>query len=234
MHRDAGERHPYSRSDHGVEHASGGDVYEVEVKVAAEHDAVRERLPEDAEALGTVEQIDTYFDAPHRDFAETDEALRLRRERQVDGRSDAGADAVDGGQENAEAWTTEITYKGPLLEAESKTREEFETIVADGDELESALERLGFEPAAEVRKLRERYAVDEFTVTLDAVDGLGRETGIGSDGPGEFVEVETDVETEAAIEAARDAAFDRLDSLGSDPDEQIRTSYLGLLLDAAE
>ena len=67
-------------------------MYEVEVKVAADHAAVRERLPDEAEALGTVEQVDTYFDAPHRDFAATDEALRLRRERRVDGESGAGGE----------------------------------------------------------------------------------------------------------------------------------------------
>lgn len=183
-------------------------MYEVEVKVAADHDAIRERLPADAEALGTVEQVDTYFDAPHRDFAETDEALRLRRERPV----------------GSDGWTTAVTYKGPLLEAESKTREEFETSVGDGEALEAALGRLGFEPAATVRKERERYAVDAFTVSLDSVEGLG-----------EFVEVETEIDPDGsadsvAIEAPRDAARSLLASLGCDPDEQIRTSYLGLLL----
>jgi adenylate cyclase class 2 len=219
-------------------------MYEVEVKVAAEHGSVRERLPAAAEALGTVEQVDTYFDAPHRDFAETDEALRLRRERRLDG-TDAG-DGVDdatgdkaAGDDTGSDWTTAITYKGPLVEAESKTREEFETLVAEGEELEAALERLGFEPAAEVRKERERYSVGELVISLDAVEGLG-----------EFVEVETEVESEgedkgsgesrredgadhpSAIVEARDAALSLLADLGCDPDEQIRTSYLGLLLEA--
>jgi len=177
-------------------------MYEVEVKVAADHDAVRQRLPDDAEAMGTVEQVDTYFDAPHRNFAQSDEALRLRRERP----------AGDG------EWTTAVTYKGPLLEAESKSREEFETEVAEGETMQTVFERLGFERAAEVRKERDRYAVGEFTVTFDTVYGLG-----------EYVEVETERD-DAGISDARDAARDVLTDLGCDPDDQIRTSYLGLLL----
>ena len=180
-------------------------MYEVELKVAAAHDAVRDRLPEHAESLGAVEQVDTYFDAPHRNFAETDEALRIRRERPLD-----SADA-----------TAAITYKGPLVEAESKTREEFESDVADGDAVSAALERLGFEPAATVRKERERFAVDEYTVTLDDVDGLGP-----------HVEVETEHDGED-VAAAREGARSLLRTLGCDPDQQLRTSYLGLLLEQA-
>ncbi|AGN02256.1 adenylyl cyclase CyaB [Salinarchaeum sp. Harcht-Bsk1] len=193
-------------------------MYEVEVKVAAEHDVVRERLPDDAEALGTVEQVDTYFDAPHRDFAETDEALRLRRERRLH----SGSAADEGQPDGDGGWTTELTYKGPLLEAESKSREELETEVLDGEAMEGALDRLGFEPAATVEKQRERYAVGEFIVSLDAVAGLG-----------EFVEVETEIEATDgvdAIDGPRKEALAVLERLGCDPGEQIRTSYLGLLL----
>jgi len=179
-------------------------MYEVEVKVRADHDAVERALCErGAESLGRVVQEDTYYDAPHRDFAETDEAFRIRRER--DG--DAG-DA-----------TAKVTYKGPLLEAESKSREEFETTVADGETMAAIVERLGFDAAATVRKERARFAVGEYTVTLDTVEGLG-----------EFVEVETET-TDADIAAARNGARDLLDEIGCDPDAQIRTSYLGLLLD---
>ncbi|RXK51284.1 class IV adenylate cyclase [Halorientalis pallida] len=177
-------------------------MYEVEVKVRADHEAVRERLADlDADPLGTVEQIDTYFDAPHRDFAATDEALRLREERDADG-------AI-----------TELTYKGPLVEAESKTREEIESEVAHRDRVQAIFESLGFSPAATVEKERTRFQVDEFTVTLDSVVGVG-----------EFVEVETECGREADVPAEREAAQDLLESLDLDPDDGIRTSYLGMLL----
>ncbi|SEO86891.1 adenylate cyclase, class 2 [Halogranum amylolyticum] len=179
-------------------------MYEVELKVEATHDAVRERLSTlAADHLGSVEQVDTYYDAPHRDFAETDEALRLRRETD---------------RETGET-TTKVTYKGPLVESASKTREEFETAVDDDESMAGVLDGLGFDPAAVVEKDREFYAVDGYTVTLDAVADLG-----------EFVEVERETE-KSEIEDVREGAVTLLRELGLDPDEQIRTSYLGLLLE---
>ena len=188
-------------------------MYEVELKLRAGHGRVRERLDAlGAEPLGRVEQVDTYYDAPHRSFAETDEALRVREER-TDG-DRANGDGTDGDR------TIRITYKGPLVEAASKTREEHETTVGDGAETRAILDGLGFAPAATVRKERERFAYEGYTVTLDTVEGLG-----------EFVEVETEAE---AVEAAREGAVAVLRELGLDPDEQVRTSYLGLLLDAGD
>jgi adenylate cyclase class 2 len=179
-------------------------MYEVEVKVRADHARVRDRLTDrDADHVETVRQVDTYFDSPHRDFAETDEALRIRREQRDD------------------ETVTRLTYKGPLVEAESKTREEIEADLTSGDDVRAILEALDFSPAATVTKDRERFRLDGFTVTLDSVEGLG-----------EFLEVETEVETEPEVEAAREKALSLLESLDLDPDEQIRTSYLGLLLAA--
>jgi adenylate cyclase class 2 len=192
----------------GSETDHDGDAYEVEVKVRADHEAVRERLAElDADPAGTVEQADTYYDAPDRDFAETDEALRIRRETVL---------ADDG----SESETTKLTYKGPLVEAESKTREEYETAVDDGSELAGILDGLRYEPAATVEKHREYFTLDGYTITLDSVTGLG-----------EFLEVERDAD-EDGIERVREGAHDLLRKLDLDPDEQIRTSYLGLLLDS--
>ncbi len=184
------------------------------MKVRADHDAVRARLDAvGAEHTRRVEQVDTYYDAPHRDFAETDEALRLRRETVREASGDDGHDGREGRTE------TRVTYKGPLVEAASKTREEFETAVADAGAVEGILAGLGFEPAATVEKERDCYAVDGYTVTVDAVAGVG-----------EFVEVEREA-AEADIEAAREGAYAVLRELGLDPDDQILTSYLGLLLE---
>lgn len=179
-------------------------MYEVELKVRTAHEPLRERL----EHLGatheaTVEQIDTYYDAPHRDFAETDEALRLREERPREGPTEP---------------KTEFTYKGPLIGDGTKTREERETRVADGDAMDAALRDLGFEAAHVVEKVRRQYSLREYTVTLDEVRGLG-----------EFVEVEKTVR-EADVDDAREGAIELLGELGLDPEEGITTSYLGLLL----
>jgi len=183
--------------------------YEVEVKVRAAHEPVRAALSDrGASPSGVVEQTDTYYDAPDREFAETDEALRIRRE------------TVD--PEGAATTRTKLTYKGPLVDAGSKTRAEHETRVADDDELTGILDGLGYEPAATVEKRRERFGLDGYTVTLDSVTGLG-----------EFVEVEAETD-EAGIERVRDGARRLLSELGLDPTEQVRTSYLGLLIDASE
>ena len=179
-------------------------MYEVELKLRADHEALRGRLTTaGADRVESRRQVDTYYDAPHRSFAETDEALRIRREEPTNG------DDV-----------TKLTYKGPLVEAASKTREEHETVVDDDEALQGVLAGLGFEPAATVRKDRTYFSFEGYTVVLDAVDGLG-----------EFVEIEREV-PEAEVEAAREEAIDLLEQLGLDPDEQIRTSYLGLLLSA--
>ncbi|WP_435332943.1 class IV adenylate cyclase [Haloarchaeobius sp. TZWWS8] len=196
-------------------------MYEVEVKVRADHVTVRDRLREQgAEPIDAVVQLDTYYDAPHRDFAETDEALRIRREADIDADDGRNPDALEGALGPA-AFDAHVTYKGPLVEAESKTREEFETFVAEGETMDEILARLGFEPAATVRKRRQRFALDGYTVTLDAVSGLG-----------EFVECEVEVDDGADVEDAREGAYAVLESLGLDPEEQLRTSYLGLLLES--
>ena len=183
-------------------------MYEVEVKVRADHDIVRDSLESvGATHVESVEQEDVYYDAPDRDFAQTDEALRIREERSATNRRDDEAGTTD----------TRLTYKGPLVDSDSKTRQEAETAVVDPAQLRDILDGLGYDPAATVRKERERYTVDGITVTLDTVEGLG-----------EFVEGE--LETEDDIEGARDRVLSLLTDLGLDTDEQIRTSYLGLLL----
>ncbi len=128
-----------------------GSMIEIEVKVRADHSKVRSILKKiGATKIGVENQSDTYFAAPYRDFAKTDEALRIR--------------SLDG--------QAVLTYKGPKLDTVSKTREELETPV---DEAATAkiLHALGFSEAGIVRKKREVFSAGEITVCLDAVEGLG-------------------------------------------------------------
>lgn len=181
-------------------------MYEIELKVQADHTPVRDRLQDrDAEHVGTVHQVDTYYDHPARSFPATDEALRIRHEK------------ADNGQSVAR-----LTYKGPLVESASKTRKEIETEVGDAEALDATLRALGFDPVPEVSKERKRFAIGEYTVTLDAVEDVGT-----------FVEVESQG-TEDEIETVREGARDLLRDLGLDPENHVRTSYLELVLDAAE
>jgi len=173
-------------------------MIEVEVKVRASHDPVEERLGElGAERLADKTQEDVYFAAPHRDFAETDEALRVRREN---------------GDEC-------ITYKGPKMDGETKTREEHETSVGDADVARAVFESLGFEEFGVVSKDRRVYSLDDgTTVTLDSVEGLG-----------DFVEVEREAETTEEVEQPRGLVLETLGNLGLDPEDSVRESYLELL-----
>ncbi|MFW5984096.1 MAG: class IV adenylate cyclase [Halobacteria archaeon] len=172
-------------------------MIEVEVKVRAPLDEVKETL-ESAGAERVVEktQVDTYFTAPHRDFAETDEALRVRRE-------------------NGDAY---VTYKGPKLDEETKTREEHETAVGDPETTHAVFESLGFEKFGTVEKHRAVYVLDGTTVTLDDVERLG-----------EFVEVEVERTEDDDSEEAREAVFGTLERLGLDPNDSVTDSYLELL-----
>lgn len=105
------------------------------------------------------EQVDRYYNHPARDFAVTDEALRLR---QV-------------GQQYF------ITYKGPKLDATTKTRREIELPLGSGETAAGGfaelLQALGFRPVAEVRKRRRVARVEwearEIEIALDEVTGLG-------------------------------------------------------------
>lgn len=203
-------------------------MFEVEIKLPADVESVRDRLRDaGAERRDARLQRDSYYDAPHRDFAETDEALRVRHETPLSdgtgsGERNGGANGERSGAPDAEqtpAGTTKITYKGPRIDADSKTRVEHETEVSDADATVGLFSGLGFEPAATVEKRREFWSLAGFTVALDRVDGLG-----------EFVEIEREVAAEGDIEATRDEALGVLERLGLDGDTQVRTSYLGQLL----
>ncbi|WP_406655914.1 class IV adenylate cyclase [Methanolobus sp. ZRKC2] len=126
-------------------------MIEIEVKARADHEQAKELLfGMGAEFLGVQHHCDTYFNAPHRDFASTDEALRIRS---VNGRS-------------------VMTYKGKKLDTISKTREEFETPV-DGANSRSILLALGFYESGIVRKTREIFSYEKLIICLDNVKDIG-------------------------------------------------------------
>jgi len=125
-------------------------MLEVEVKYRAYLGEVRGRvLALGFSPRGVSEEADMYFQHPCRDFAATDEALRVR----VSGRS-----AV-------------LTYKGPRLGAGAKTRVEVSTLAEPS--VVELLEKLGFVKVAVVKKRREYYEGLGVLVSLDEVEGLG-------------------------------------------------------------
>jgi adenylate cyclase class 2 len=183
-------------------------MLEVEMKFRVDDVAAfRSRLAElTVERLATENHVDTYFRHPVRDFAATDEAFRCRV---VDDR----------------AW---LTYKGPRLDATTKSREELELSLADADAARAftqVAERLGFVPVREVRKTREMWQWTEMgasiVIALDSVPGLGC-----------YCELETLVATMNEFPNARERIVAMAERLGLRESE--RKSYLCLLLEQDE
>lgn len=147
-------------------------------------------------------QVDTYFAHPARDFAVTDEALRIR----------CVGDA------------NYITYKGPKLDARTKTRREIElpltSEAAGASDFAVLLTALDFRVVREVCKQRRSATIDwqnqQVEIALDHVAGLGN-----------FVELELLVE-ESTVPAAQTALAALAQRLQLTDDE--RRSYLELLL----
>jgi adenylate cyclase class 2 len=176
-------------------------MLEAEIKLpltAGDEVLLRARLADLAASVaGTHVQADTYFAHPQRDFRATDEALRLRQDDD----------------------TLRVTYKGPKLDPPRKTREEIEfALAADLATATTLLERLGFRPAAIVRKHRVEWHVPgdpPATLALDQVAGLGT-----------FCEIEVAAQDVGAARAALEVVQRRL---GLEHLAPIPDSYLELL-----
>lgn len=183
--------------------------YEIEVKYrAVDHDRIRRLLLERGAAEDpAIDQEDVYLRHPSRDFAVTNEALRIRRV----------------GAENR------ITYKGPRLPGPTKTREEIELPFQPGEssygELARLFANLGFEAVAAIRKRRTPFHLSAsghaIEVTLDHALGLG-----------DFVEIEALASGESDLPAAQQAVLDLAVELGLDQVEP--RSYLRMALEAAQ
>jgi len=144
-------------------------ILEAELKVYSDDlEAVRSKLEsEGAEHISEQVEVDEYFSHPARDFGETDEALRIRaiEVQSVD---------VPGKYPGTEFGSRyELSYKGPKLGSESKSREEYTISIDDRSSTEHILDKLGFKSIRVVRKRRSIYRLLDYTITLDEVAGLG-------------------------------------------------------------
>lgn len=167
------------------------DGYEIELKLSVSHDVVEPRLSAAGFTLeSSVHQHDVYFDAPHRSFAHTDEALRLR--------------TVTAG----DSQRAMLTYKGPRLDSPAKHRREIVAAIPEPDMLRAIFKAVGLHPAGEVVKTRRTYRQDQVSVALDEVDGLG-----------EFIEVERLTDGPSSAEAAVFETVEALGLADRDPIE---------------
>jgi adenylate cyclase class 2 len=158
-----------------------------------------------ADIEGTIQQFasfeiekveeDIYFNSPSRDFRETDEALRVRKD--VEGLS--------------------ITYKGPKVDSETKSREEIKLRVDDYEAAVKLFKKLGFREAGRVVKKRRIYRAGEAIICLDDVEGLGK-----------FVEIEVECDD---LEEGKKIVFEIAGKLGFDRKDSIRKSYLEMVIE---
>ena len=156
-----------------------------------------------AEFVGSIRQSDHYFNHPARDFARTDEALRIR--------------SVDD-----QNW---ITWKGPKIDTRTKTRREIELPLGDGqqtaDGLAEILTLLSFRSVACVVKTRAQYrfVINAATceITIDDVDDVGS-----------FLEIEL-IADESTLASAQGTVIELGTRLGLYETES--RSYLEMLLE---
>lgn len=176
-------------------------MIEVEVKAKINSfEEMEERLAEiGAEKTKKEFQEDIYFNSPVVDFAQTDEALRIRTTRE---------------DENQKVF---ITYKGPKIDSKSKTRKEIEMSIEESQKCSDIFEAIGFEKVRTVRKNRQYYSYENFEISLDDVEGLNP-----------YMEIEIELDDGDDYSEAQNSIFKQFEKLGI-TDGFERTSYLELL-----
>jgi adenylate cyclase class 2 len=187
------------------------ETFEVEVKVPiTDFEEMKQKLLDSgANQLNREVQVDTYFDHPCRTFYETDEAVRVRSRRPLDGAELDLSHALH-----------ELTYKGPKIDQKTKTRLEYSVDINDVNAITAILENLGFKSVATVSKKRTFYNLREITISIDDVEHIGL-----------FLELESIAHEKSELESAKMTIFSLLDELGIDSSQSVRESYLELYLD---
>jgi adenylate cyclase class 2 len=105
-----------------------------------------------------------------------------------------------------------MTFKGPVQPGTMKIREEYETVIGDGEVLQRVFEELGLHVWFRYEKYREEYAAEDATIAID-------ETPVGT-----FVE----------IEGGEEAILKMTEALGRSSADFILDSYRGLFLQLRE
>ncbi|MGL4669078.1 MAG: class IV adenylate cyclase [Methanobacteriaceae archaeon] len=246
-------------------------MIEVEVKAKIkDFESIRLKILE----IGAIKikdefQEDIYFNSPIKDFAKTDEALRIRKV--IISNSNVSNDMVVNNPNNTNTTNNSnhnlntnnnnnnnnndnnnnpnnnsnhnnieskcdnitefdnifITYKGPKIDKNSKTRKEIEVGIEDSEKVSDIFEELGFSPVAKVIKNREIFKINNigddinrdnsFIISLDDIKGLGP-----------YMEIETELEDGEEFQIALDNIFNLYKVLGIINGFE-RTSYLELL-----
>lgn len=172
---------------------------EIKTKIDDKNEALKKIHNLGATYSHSEEQEDIYFNAPDKDYKETDEALRIRIIPFEDKMKKI------------------LTYKGPKIDSVSKTRKEIEVEIEDIHKMTDILIELGFKPSAIVSKIRRIFKYEDYTITLDKLEKIGY-----------YMEIEYVTDDEENIEDIRNnimKLFEKMDiTKGFE-----RRSYLELL-----
>ena len=120
--------------------------------------SVRKELAQhDAELRSSVLETNTFFDTEDRSLLAKDQGLRLRHAK----------------NQQTHTETSTITFKGPRLHGQLKSREERELIVGSAKDAMALLESLGFSRVLTFQKRRESWMLDGCHVELDELPYIG-------------------------------------------------------------
>lgn len=185
-------------------------MYEVEIKFALSDPVDFEQQLQEfgCKIEDAVEEFDLFFQHPSRNFVQTDECLRLRQRIFTNGNTESS-----------------LTYKGPKIDKETKTRKEIEIPLKQDTRCKELLTALGFAAVAQVYKQRRsgslHFQEQSINVTIDYLPDLAIKQGKGT-----FVELETFAD-DATLDSKKHLLRTLARQLGLQ--HPIQESYLALL-----
>jgi len=141
---------------------------EIEAKLKVEDlSVIRQRLQNTgAQQLGEAMETNVFFDTEDRSLLAADEGLRLRQTLKATGEKEFV-----------------ITFKGPRMQGNLKSRKEVEVGVTDFANAAELIEVLGYHRVLSFEKKRETWRLDHCNVELDELPILG--TFVEIEGPSE-------------------------------------------------
>lgn len=185
------------------------DNFEIEIKIPIEDPEriMKSLLIRGFQKYQKVIEEDMYYNSEYHDVRKHDEALRIRKTR----------DLLTG------KTRAQINFKGKKMDQISMSRREYETGIEDPDCMEKILGAIGFTQVAGVKKTRNYLRREEMTACLDQVENLGN-----------FLELEVIVRKEKLRERYLSQMREILQELGLSMDNTVRASYLSMLMGKEE
>ena len=193
-------------------------MLEIETKIKIDNlELLKKKLKQfNAKNSVILDQIDTYYNYPveSRDFSKTDEALRLRKTTEADPKTLKKLKEV-----------VDLTYKGPNLDKEIKTRIEHVCHVIEAEKIEEILKALSFKKILSIKKHREvfelNYNDNNIEVLIDIIENL----------PGSYFEAEILVKDNNMIDYYKNVLFSFIQECGYSKKDILPDTYLEMVLE---